>query len=66
MLNLNVLVGSSLIPLNIKLEQDDLTVCFNHKIVAHEPCIIDLLTPYEVPEPFKGMEFIQLSIFLVV
>ena len=26
-------VGSSLIPLNIKLEQDDRTVCCNHKIV---------------------------------
>ena len=29
-----LIVGSSLIPLNIKLEQDDLTVCCNHKIVS--------------------------------
>ena len=29
-----LLVGSSLIPLNIKLKQDNRTVCCNHKIVA--------------------------------
>ena len=29
-----LLVGSSLIPLNIELEQDDHTVCCNHKIVS--------------------------------
>ena len=28
-----LLVGSGLIPLNIKLDQDDRTVCCNHKIV---------------------------------
>ena len=28
-----LLVGSSLIPLNIELKQDDRTVCCNHKIV---------------------------------
>ena len=28
-----LLVGSSLIPLNSKLQQDDRTVCCNHKIV---------------------------------
>ena len=30
-----LLVGSSLIPLNIELEQDDRTVCCNHKIVSN-------------------------------
>ena len=29
----HLLVGSILIPLNIKLKQDDHTVCCNHKIV---------------------------------
>ena len=30
-----LLVGSSLIPLNIELKQGDRTVCCNHKIVSH-------------------------------
>ena len=30
-----LLEGSSLIPLSIKLKQDDRTICCNHKIVDH-------------------------------
>ena len=54
-----LLVGSSLIPLNIKLEQDDRTDCCNQKIVMHKVLLPRTCLVFTLPESEHNFQTIQ-------